>query len=386
MGDFILLIDSDTRVPTDCLLDAVSEMTNSPQVAILQYSSGVMNVTESFFENGITFFTNMVYTQIKYAIANGDIAPFVGHNAILRWSAIQDIAYDCTDDLREKYWSEATVSEDFDMALRLQSAGYIVRFGSYTGDGFKEGVSLTVYDELARWEKYAYGCSELLFHPLRYWPTRGPFTKLFRTFITSGMPFPSKLTILSYIGTYYAIGCAWLLTLVNYFIVGWYNTVLDKFYLNSFQVYLSIVVVFIGLGNLALAILRYRIGEQSLGSAFITNLMWIPLISIFLGGLSLHVSQALVSHLVGIDMNWGATSKEAENTTFFQEVPKVIKKFRMTFAFCIVSSAGMVVLALFVPEFWRIDQFFAIFPLVTIIFSHFMLPIALNPSLMLFTW
>jgi hypothetical protein len=58
----------------------------------------------------------------------------------------------------------------------------------------------------------------------------------------------------------------------------------------------------------------------------------------------------------------------------------------MTFAFCIVSSAGMVVLALFVPEFWRIDQFFAIFPLVTIIFSHFMLPIALNPSLMLFTW
>ncbi|THZ35155.1 hypothetical protein D6C90_07453 [Aureobasidium pullulans] len=150
MGDFILLIDSDTRVPTDCLLDAVSEMTNSPQVAILQYSSRVMNVTKSYFENGITFFTNMVYTQIKYAIANGDVAPFVGHNAILRWSAVQDIAYDCTDDLREKYWSEATVSEDFDMALRLQSAGYLVRFGAYMGDGFKEGVSLTVYDELAR--------------------------------------------------------------------------------------------------------------------------------------------------------------------------------------------------------------------------------------------
>ncbi|THW39094.1 hypothetical protein D6D21_07470 [Aureobasidium pullulans] len=145
------------------------------------------------------------------------------------------------------------------------------------------------------------------------------------------------------------------------------------------DVYLSMIVVFTGLRNVALAVLRYRIGEKPLLSSLFTNLMWILLMSIFLGGLSLHVSQALLSHL-------GATSKEAENTTFFQEVPKVIKKFSMTFAFCIIASLGMVALALFVPEFWRIDQFFAIFPLATVIVSHFMLPIVLNPSLMLFTW
>ncbi|KAK0300378.1 hypothetical protein LTR01_009284, partial [Friedmanniomyces endolithicus] len=130
-------------------------MEQSPQVAILQYSSGVMNVTDSFFEKGITFFTNLIYTQIRYAISNGDVAPFVGHNAVLRWAAMQEIAYDDVDDSREKYWSEATVSEDFDMALRLQTVGYYVRLAAYQGDGFKEGVSLTVYDELARWEKYA---------------------------------------------------------------------------------------------------------------------------------------------------------------------------------------------------------------------------------------
>jgi hypothetical protein len=150
LGDYILLVDSDTRVPTDCFLDAVSEMEQSPQVAIIQYSSGVMNVTESFFERGITFFTNLVYTQIRYAVANGDVAPFVGHNAFLRWSAVQDVAYECNDDRREKHWSEATVSEDFDMALRLQTHGYLVRLAAYANDGFKEGVSLTVYDELAR--------------------------------------------------------------------------------------------------------------------------------------------------------------------------------------------------------------------------------------------
>lgn len=50
MGDYILIIDSDTRVPADCLLDAVSEMEVSPEVAIIQFTSGVMNVSDSFFE------------------------------------------------------------------------------------------------------------------------------------------------------------------------------------------------------------------------------------------------------------------------------------------------------------------------------------------------
>jgi GT2 family glycosyltransferase len=153
IGDYILLIDSDTRVPSDCLLEAVSEMEESREVAILQYSSGVMNVTDNFFERGITFFTNMIYTMIRFAVSGGDVAPFVGHNAILRWSAVQEVAFKCPNDGHEKFWSENTVSEDFDMSLRLQAAGYTIRLGAYQGDGYKEGVSLTVYDELARWEK-----------------------------------------------------------------------------------------------------------------------------------------------------------------------------------------------------------------------------------------
>jgi hypothetical protein len=279
VGDYILLIDSDTRVPVDCLLDAASEMEQSPECAILQYSSGVMQVTDSFFENGyacqatdqpqlltnyrITFFTNLIYTAIRYTVANGDVSPFVGHNAILRWSAVQQVSYD-DEDGYEKFWSESHVSEDFDMSLRLQCAGYTIRLGAYTGEGFKEGVSLTVYDELNRWEKYAYGCNELLFYPFRFWVTRGPFTPLFRKFLTSNIRFTSKLTILAYIGTYYAIGAAWILTLLNYFLIGWFNGYLDHYYLDSFKVYFSLIIVFSALGNLSLAVLRYRLSEKSL--------------------------------------------------------------------------------------------------------------------------
>ena len=387
VGDYILIVDSDTRVPSDCFLDAVSEMEQSPQVAIIQFSSGVMNVTQSFFENGITFFTNLIYTAIAFAVASGDVAPFVGHNAILRWSAVQDVAYSGGEEgAPDKYWSESTVSEDFDMALRLQTAGYLVRFASYTGDGFKEGVSLTVYDELARWEKYAYGCNELIFHPMRYWPTRGPFTKLFRNFITSCMPLPSKLTIMAYIGTYYAIGSAWILTLANYFIVGWFNGYIDHYYIDSFKIFFSIIVVFTALGNIALAIYRYRLNTHSLLGAFAENFKWVLLLAVFLGGLSLHVSQALLSHMFGVDMSWGATAKEVEDTTFFKEVPKLLSKFKGTFVFCILMTGMMIAGAVAVPALWRVDTFIAIFPLSNVVASHFMLPIALNPSLMLFTW
>lgn len=353
----------------------------------MQFSSGVMQVVHTYFENGITFFTNLIYTAIKYTVANGDVAPFVGHNAILRWSAIQQVSYK-DEDGYEKFWSESHVSEDFDMSLRLQVNGYTIRLAAWAGDGFKEGVSLTVYDELARWEKYAYGCNELLFHPIRFWLWRGPFTPLFRQFLTSNIRLTSKLTIISYIGTYYAIGAAWIMTTANYFAVGWFNGYLDKYYVDSWKVWFSIIIVFNGLGNLALAVMRYRIGERSLLGSLVENLKWTFMLAIFLGGLSLHVSQALLAHMFEVDMQWGATSKEAEFSNFFIEVPRVFKRFKFSISFAILGIVGMIILAKadFVPWDWKIKDFVAILPMATVSGSHLLLPLALNPALMTFSW
>ncbi|OTB02833.1 hypothetical protein M426DRAFT_24268 [Hypoxylon sp. CI-4A] len=379
--------DGNIRVGDYILINAVSEMELSPDVGIMQFSSGVMQVVHTYFENGITFFTNLIYSAIRYTVSNGDVAPFVGHNAILRWSAIQQVSYD-DEDGYEKFWSESHVSEDFDMSLRLQCSGYIIRLAAWAGEGFKEGVSLTVYDELARWEKYAYGCNELLFHPLRKWIWLGPFTPLFRRFLFSNIRLTSKVTILSYIGTYYAIGAAWIMTSVNYFIMGWFNGYLDKYYIDSWQVWFSIIIVFNGLGNLALAVMRYRVGERTLAYAVYENFKWTFLLAIFLGGLSLHVSQAILCHMFEIDMTWGATSKEAEFSNFFIEVPKVLKKFKFSMIFSLIFLVGMVIIAVapFVPHDWKITDFVAILPMATVASSHFLLPLALNPALMTFSW
>lgn len=63
-----------------------------------------------------------------------------------------------------KYWSGL---ENVDVSLHLQISGFVVRPAIYHNGHFKKGVLLTVYDELARWEEYAYGCNKLVFR-LRY--------------------------------------------------------------------------------------------------------------------------------------------------------------------------------------------------------------------------
>ncbi|KAL0259452.1 hypothetical protein SLS55_005189 [Diplodia seriata] len=380
VGDYIIIIDSDTEVPEDCILDAVSEMEHSPDVAIIQFASGVMQVSWDFFENGITFFTNLIYSAICFGVASGDVAPFVGHNAILRWSAVQQVSF--IDDLgEERYWSETSVSEDFDMALRLQIEGYVVRLAAWADGGFKEGVSLTV-------EKYAYGCNELMFNPMYQWVYRGPFTPLFRTFIGSSMPLASKLNIISYIGTYYAIGAAWIFTCVNYIVVGEFNGYYDKYYLESWKVWTSVIFVFTICGNVALAVERYRLGQKGLISSLIENFKWCFMFVIFFGGISFHVSQALLCHMFSIDMQWGATAKEVERSNFFLEVPKIAKKFKFSMLFCFALIAGMVIMAEapFIPWSWEITEFVAIFPMAVMVACHILLPIVLNPSLMAFTF
>ncbi len=52
-----------------------------------------MQVAHHYFKNGIAHFTRRINKCISMACANGEVAPFVGHNAFLRWSALQDAAF-----------------------------------------------------------------------------------------------------------------------------------------------------------------------------------------------------------------------------------------------------------------------------------------------------
>lgn len=389
MGEIVLIVDSDTVVPEDCLRDAARELAECPEVAILQHESDVMQVAHHYFENGIAYFNRRINRCISMACANGEVAPFVGHNAFLRWSAIQDAAFVDPADGVQKIWSEANVSEDFDMALRLQLKGYIIRWASYSKGGFKEGVSLTCDDELNRWMKYAYGCSELIFNPLVQWWYKGPISKQLHVFLWSGAPVHYKLNMLSYMFSYYGLAVALVLALVNYILLGLELIPVDGFYQHAFEVWLACTVVFPGAGNLGYTLLEYRLGSRSLLTALVENVRWIPFLFFFFGGMAVHLSQALLAHLLSYNIQWGATKKEVERSNFVKEVPKIVRRAWLSVSLSVLLIAGMFVMASgAVPPDWRVEftNWAVIFPLAVAAGCHILYPIVLNPWLMIFSY
>ncbi|KAF8621383.1 hypothetical protein AX15_007840 [Amanita polypyramis BW_CC] len=387
VGEIILLVDSDTIVPEDCLRDAARELTACPEVAIIQHESDVMQVAHHYFENGIAYFTRRINKCISMGCANGEVAPFVGHNAFLRWSALQDSSFVDQDGVR-KVWSESNVSEDFDMALRLQLKGYIIRWATYSEGGFKEGVSLTVDDELNRWQKYSYGCNELIFYPLVQWWRRGPINKQLRTFLWSSAPVHYKISMMSYMFSYYGLAASALLSLLNYMLLGLAVEV-DGYYLHSFEIWLACTVVFIGAGNVGYTVLEYRLGRRDLISAFVENCKWVPFFFFFFGGLSIHLTAAILAHMFSYNITWGATKKEVERSNFWLEVPKIIKRFWLALLLSILSLVLIVIMSTtLVPLGYRIPgiTWAIIYPLALVAAGHILFPIVLNPWLMIFSY
>ncbi|KAG6836635.1 hypothetical protein H0H93_005662 [Arthromyces matolae] len=393
MGEVVLIVDSDTIVPEDCLRDAARELAECPEVAIIQHESDVMQVAHHYFENGIAHFTRRINRCISMGCANGEVAPFVGHNAFLRWSAIQDAAFVDPADGITKIWSESNVSEDFDMALRLQVGnalpvmradlqfgqlkGYIIRWATYSEGGFKEGVSLTVDDELNRWQKYSYGCNELIFNPLIEWWHMGPITKQLRLFLWSNAPIHYKITMMSYMFSYYGIAASAILSVLNYLVLGWALEV-DGYYLHSFEIWLACTVVFPGAGNLGFTLLEYRLGHRDIFSALVENSTWIPFFFFFFGGLSIHLSTALLAHMFSYNITWGATKKEVERSNFWIEIPRIWKRFWLAFVLCFIAVIAIIILSTgLIPPAWRIPStsWAVILPLAIVASGHILFPV-----------
>ena len=75
----------------------------------------------------------------------------------------------------------------------------------------------------------------------------------------------------------------------------------------------------------------------------------------FFGGLSIHLSQALLAHMFSYNITWGATKKEVERSNFWLEVPKILKRFWLSLVICTLICVAMVIFSTeLVPIGWRI--------------------------------
>ncbi|KAF5369368.1 hypothetical protein D9758_002569 [Tetrapyrgos nigripes] len=394
VGEIVLLVDSDTVIPEDCFRDAAREMADSPEVAIIQHESGVLQVIHHYFENGIAHFTHRINRCISFGCANGDVAPFVGHNAFLRWSAIQEVSFidrpvgkhaEQLQGYRQagvrKFYSETTVSEDMDLSLRLLEKGYVVRWATYANGGFKEGVSLTLTDEVARFQKYACGCNEILFNPLFRWPINGPINKRIRKFLWSNAPVHYKFSVLAYMFSYYGIAASALISIFNYFYLGLAPSV-DRFYHKSFEVLLACLVVFPAFGNVSYIVLEWRLGRKDLLKVVYDQMRWLAFFLLFFGGITFHISVAILAHLFSIKMTWTSTGKEVKASNLWKEILHTIKHFWYSL---IISGGFIAVIVVFnsdaVPDDWRIRamDWGGVVPVAVVAGCSILMPIVLSP-------
>lgn len=232
--------------------------------------------------------------------------------------------------------------------------------------------------------------------------------------LTSNIKTTSKFTIFGYIGTYYAIASALPLTLLNYFLIGWFQDDLDPVYSESWKVFLGLVAVFQLIAPLCFAIYRHRVGNCVFWKAWLEGMKWsiffgehYPLASdklaiannrcftvVFFGGISWHLCYALIAHMFCLPIEWASTAKEIEAGGFFISLENVLKNFKWVLVFQVLLLGAMIYLAAFAPTGWvccllllpsrrlaanlplqTITQFYCIVPLATQVGGHILLPV-----------
>lgn len=380
MGDYILLIDSDTRVPEDCLMQAAAELERSPDVGALQHCSGITYVQHHYFERLLGYFVG-VFTNfsISWVCSNGAMAPLMGHNVFLRWTALQQVADKKLLQEERQIFSSQHVSEDYELAMRLQMAGYCVRWATYSNQAFREGVSLNPTDEKARWQKYAFGACEILFNPFVRW-YKGPFTSLFWRFMWSrNVRTAGKLSMLSYLFSYFALGVSLPLTVLMTVVQGLFWPTLDTSFKPIFDTWISVIVVFNLAGAIGLVTVRARAGHSTLLQSLWEGMKHLPAIVVFFSGITYHVAASILAYFFSVRMSWQATSKDFQQTS----IQQVIRRFwhcYLTMTLLLILS--IVAVSPLVPSGWRIGTFTILFPLFLAITMHFLFPILLDPGIL----
>lgn len=100
----------------------------------------------------------------------------------------------------------------------------------------------------------------------------------------------------------------------------------------------------------------------------------------FFGGMSIHLTIALLAHMFSYNITWGATKKEVERSNFFIEVPRILKRFWFAFAVSFACFASIVLFSLssVVTPDWQIpgNYWAVIFPLALVAGCHVLFPVS----------
>ncbi|KIK60103.1 hypothetical protein GYMLUDRAFT_244543 [Collybiopsis luxurians FD-317 M1] len=231
-------------------------------MAIIQHEN--IMVAPQNFENGFTHFIKRFYKFISYGRANGAVALFAGHNAFLRWKAVQDAGVPSSMKPMERasFGLRPTSRGSFDLALRLLLKCYTLRWATYCQGGCQFDCSGRAC------EVAGMRVAGIIFNLIIQWWRYGPISKQLREFMQSAAQVHYKIDMSAYVFSYYRIAAATVGATLNNLLL-WLGPDLDCFYLLSFEIFPDCVLVFPALGNLGFTRLEFCLDNRVLWSSAI---------------------------------------------------------------------------------------------------------------------
>lgn len=317
---YIFLIDSDTRMPNfpeeenGCLKRMIKDymFDGKNNVLYLQCFTGPYLSTKCLSEKCVFHFTCHIYNGILVATALNSTAPLVGHNALLNFKLLNEIARINSETNYHYYWEENRISEDFDCMMRGNEKGYIGRYIANSGV-FLEGISFSYLTEYFKVSKFACGAAELTFNPISKWFVKGGgfFSSDLIGFVMSKeIEWYNKLSILSYIFNFMAVGQAHIAMFYNLIFFEELFSVLPYVLLPVNLMWEGMIVW--GVMNSIISVLfsfrlnfdKITIIKQQVRELFFTSGLY--------GSLSVRFSIMYLIHLFNLEISFGSTQKDDE--------------------------------------------------------------------------
>ncbi|SPO41429.1 uncharacterized protein PSFLO_06911 [Pseudozyma flocculosa] len=388
LGDLILVVDSNSRIPPGSLLPSAWEMLASPDVAILQHCPApLLSGAPGFFERSVAYLERCNKFITSWQSAVGEVAPFLGHSAFIRRSALDELV-DADSGSGGQPWSQDATAEDLNLALRLLLRGWITRWATHADDGFLRGVSLSYHDEVDRWKQRYVGMVQLFVHPLYRWPLRGPVPSLtLKVMASSRIPLHYKLHLLSECAGLGLLALSLPFAFALYLVEGWMRPWLLPFFVLSFEMWCLALVSIVGAGSLGLMVARHRSGDTHIFSAMFQHVLWTPLNLVLAASLSLHLAASLLAHLFSIPIRFGVPAKDTTATNFLVEARLVVRRCWPTILVSMLLVGCIAVLATdAVPFGWQVAEWRTIVPTASLAVSALVAPVVLNPSLVRFSF
>jgi hypothetical protein len=364
-------VDSDSRIDSTnfSIEKSIEKMEKEKNIAFIQFKTRpLINSDKNFFSRQIATFTNNLFSIVFPIVTRGgEPAPLVGHNAIIRKTALIKASFE-DENNNVCYWHENRVSEDFDFSLRSQQIGYIGVYGAYCC--FEEGVSFTFQDELLKLSKFAYGSSEII------------FSKSFLSYWACGdIPWYSKVNLSSYLFSYFAIASALIIAplhlLLLCYVENWFGLTIDPLIILIFS-----FIVFTLLGPIAsIRIMKgidMRNNVEPPPKRFVEQMKLSLFMFIFYMGSCYSIMMGIFNHWVGIfscccrfNIGWGATKKSTEKKNIWI----IIYNFRTHYIFILLFSGSVFCICYFKCYTWL-----GLIPSMMLVIGHILNPIILTPG------